>query len=87
MSGNKKVLPKIQENVRKIDKFLVMPGKCLEFCMISLVEILHILCFSVQCEKRVECKIKTQDILHSFITLVSVELVSHAKYTYFFVCI
>ena len=48
---------------------------------------MHILCFPVQPEKEVECKMKTQNILHSSHILVSVELVSHIKYIYFSICI
>ena len=33
LSGICVILPKSQENVRKIDEFLVMSGKCQEFCM------------------------------------------------------
>ena len=44
---------------------------------------MHVLCFSVQREKKVEWKIKTQNILLSSHILVSVELVSHIKYIFF----
>ena len=67
-------MPKSQENVRKTDDFLVISGKCQEFFMVCLVGIFYILYFSGPCEKkkkRVECKIKGQNILHTLIMRIS----------------
>ena len=66
LSGILEILPKSQENVRKIHEFLVMPGMSGIF-----YEIFHILYFSVQFEKRFEGKIKVQNILHTFIIHIS----------------
>ena len=66
-------MPKSQENVRKTDDFLVISGKCQEFFMVCLVGIFYILYLSGPCEKkkRVECKIKGQNILHTLIMRIS----------------
>ena len=47
-----KILPKSQENVRKIGESLLMSGKCQEFSVTWSVEIFHILCFLLNVKKK-----------------------------------
>ena len=42
MSGIWEILPKSQENVRKINEFLVMSGKCQKFSMMYQVEMFNV---------------------------------------------
>ena len=58
-TGIREILPKSQENVRKIDESLIMPGRCQEFFMMYSVEILHILFFLFNVKKEFNVKSKS----------------------------